>query len=197
MVRQRYEVPSSLQTIISGQGLASQPPFEVEGLKVDYLFFLTCSLDFLRWECPRLDEKCQWPSTWNCHPQSLLIDYCQWRSNGASCIHAHTKPKQDSFLIFLFYFYPNISLLQSFTSSKWFGRHAAKKKLIYGTWLVENMPPEIQTSGAVKEIIPLNSLQTSQCLCIQTTCLSIPQRSKGLMQKGFVTIICALIHTVE
>lgn len=60
------------------------------------------------------------------------------------------------------------------TSSKWFGRHTAKTPHSR----VKNVPPEIQTSGAVKEIIPVKSLQTSECLSIQTTCLSVPQRVK-------------------
>lgn len=63
MVHQRYRVPSWLQMIISGQDLAFQPSFEVGGFKVDSLFFLTRSPDFLRWECPPLDQKCQCPST--------------------------------------------------------------------------------------------------------------------------------------
>lgn len=97
MAHQRYTRHLDSKKIISGQDLASQPAQRFRDLKVDYLFFFICSLDFPRRECPPLDQ------TWNCHLSSLLIDYCHWRPNGASCTHTHphayTKLKQDSFQI--------------------------------------------------------------------------------------------------
>lgn len=61
------------------------------------------------------------------------------------------------------------------------------------------MAPEFQTSGTIKEIIRLNSLQTSQGLYIQTICFSaiILQRSKESNGKGFFRSSVHLSLTVK